>query len=178
MVVVMVPARRAIRACLVAIAAGLLGLTPASAQASSSVSLTVSSPGTAFPLPTLVDYGNGYIDNPVALTFSGTLRGPNNGTGYLGTVELCAVGAELGGGKPLSDLLWRPSDLSAPFRPIIQGCEGAVNPARVVGTYLLDKQVQLRTYSGGVLLRLLLRWTDTADSYGTALGMAVSIAGQ
>lgn len=170
--------RRAIRACLVILVISQLRLAPASAQASSSVTLTVSSSGTAFPLPTLVDYNNGYIDNPVALTFTGTLRGPNNGTGYLGTVELCANGGELGSGKPLSDLLWRPSDLSAPFRPIIQGCEGVVSPARVVGTYALDKQVQQRSYSGGILFRLLLRWTDTADSYGTALGMAVSLAGQ
>lgn len=147
----------------------------ARAQAAANVSLSVPSAGTAFPAPTVTDYLNGYIDNPAVFTFSGVLKGPANGTAYYGHVEICALSADLGQGKPLADLLWRPSDLSKPYQPISQGCDGPLSSARLVGSYLLEKFQNQRNYSGGVIFRLLLRWTDSAASYGTPLGMTVSM---
>jgi hypothetical protein len=32
------------------------------------------------------------------------------------------------------------------------------------------------SWSGGVRLRMVLNWTDTAPSYGTTIGMVVSVS--
>lgn len=148
---------------------------PARAQGNASVTLTVASAGTAFPTPTAADYLAGYIDNPVTLAFSGQLKGPAGTQSFTGYVEVCALAADLGNGKALSDLQWRPADLSLPFQSVVLGCDGAVSTSRLVGSYTLAKSQSLRNFSGGIILRLTLRWTDSAASYGVALGFTTSM---
>ena len=147
----------------------------ASAQSSANVTLTVSSAGTPFPLPSAADFQAGYIDNPVPLAFNGNLKGPANGNSYTSYVEVCALASTVGGGKSVADLLWRPSDLSAPFQPLVLNCDGPVSASRLAGSYTLAKNTLQRNFSGSILLRLVLRWTDTATSYGVPLGFTTSM---
>ena len=151
----------------------VLGLGLCAARASSqagTVTLNIGSAGIAFGVPTAADYIAGYIDNPNVLAFDGKIRGPANGTAYTGHIELCALALDLGNGKPLADLLWRPSDLSLPFQPIQQTCTGTTGSSRIIGTYALLGAQNERRFVSGVLFRLVLRWTDIASNYGVGLG--------
>lgn len=166
--------RRTLALIALVVATALLA-RPVRAQNNANVTLTLLSAGTPFPTPTASDYLAGYIDNPVVLAFSGRLKGPANNLSFTGYVELCALGADLGNGKPLSDLEWRPADLSLPFQPVVNGCDGAVSASRLAGSYTLVKNQLERTFSGGILLRLRLHWTDAATSYGVPLGLTTSM---
>ena len=151
-----------------------LGLCFLSARVSGqagSVTLSVPSAGVAFSAPTATDYIAGYIDNPNVLLFDGRIRGPANGAQFTGHIELCALGLNLGSGKPLADLLWRPSDLSLPFQSIQQTCTGATGSSKIIGRYVLLGNQGDRRFASGVIFRLALRWTDIAASYGTGLGL-------
>jgi len=162
------------RGRIASIALGLaLGLALVSARASAqagTLTLNISSAGVAFGVPTAADYMAGYIDNPNVLALDGRIRGPANGTQYTGHIELCALASDLGNGKPLGDLLWRPSDLSLPFQSIQQTCTGATGSNRIIGSYPLLGGQNDRRFASGVIFRLVLRWTDIASSYGVGLG--------
>jgi len=135
--------------------------------------LSVTSGSTAtFANPTLADYVTGYIDGPT-VNFTVSLAGGPNGTSRTTTVEVCASNASLGSGKALSNLLWQPADLSKGWQAVTTGCTGAINPARVVGAQALTKG---QSWSGGVKLRMVLNWNDTAASYGTPIELAVSVS--
>lgn len=146
--------------------------TPRAASAQN-VQLTVSSAGTAFPTPTAADFAAGYVDNPVALAFTGRLRQGKNGRAYTAWVEVCANASTLGGGKALADLQWRPADLSAPFQSIVQGCTGAVSAARLVDAYPVT--TASTSFAGGVLFRMILRNTDAVQTYAVSLGVTASL---
>lgn len=149
----------------------LLGASSAHAQ---KVTLAITAgAASTFPNPTVADYVNGYVDNN-AVTFSLTMNnfGGNPKTAT-STVEICAANANLSNGKLLTDLTWRPSDLSKPYTAMLQGCTGAVNATRTVTVQQLMKS---NTYAGGVLLRMGLNWaTDNAASYGTPILFRVTI---
>jgi len=155
------------------ITSAVLGLALVAARASGqagTVTLNIPSAGVAFGVPVAADYIVGYIENPNVLAFDGKIRGPANGTAYTGHIELCALASDLGNGKPLADLLWRPSDLSLPFQSIQQTCTGTPGSNRIIGTYALLGAQNERRFLSGVLFRLVLRWTDVASSYGVGLG--------
>ena len=134
--------------------------------------LTVTGGSTAaFANPTLADYVAGYIDGPT-ITF--TVATANGGAQpRTTTVEICATGTSLGSGKAISKLMWQPADNSLPYQSITTGCSGAIVPARVVGSQIITRG---NSWSGGVRLRMILDWTDTAASYGTAIELALSVA--
>lgn len=163
---------RAAGAALLAIAMSIAGAMRASAQGTATTTLTVGSGSTAtFANPTLADYVNGYIDGP-AVTF--TVTTTSGGTQpRTTTVEICASSATLGSGKAISKLLWQPTDNSKPYQSILTGCSGTVNPSRVVGTGVISRG---GSWTGGVRLRMILDWTDTAPSYGTTIEMALSVS--
>ena len=148
-------------------------LLVASAVRAQTTTLAITSGSTTtFSNPTLADYVAGYIDGPT-VNFTVTLNGGANNTSHTTTVEVCATSTSLGSGKALSNLLWQPSDASKPWQAITIGCTGAVNAARVVGSQSLTKGT---SWSGGVRFRMLLNWTDTAASYGTAIEMTVAVS--
>jgi len=148
-------------------------LLVASRARAQTTTLAITSGSTAtFSNPTIADYVTGYIDGPT-VNFTVTLNGGPNSTTHTTTVEVCASSTSLGSGKALSNLLWQPSDASKPWQAITTGCTGAINPARVVGSQVLSKGT---SWSGGVRFRMLLNWTDTAASYGTAIEMTVAVS--
>lgn len=162
---------RAARAALLVAALVAIGATGASAQ-SAVTTLTITGGSTAtFPKPTLADYVAGYIDGPTVTFTVSTVNGGSQPRTT--TVEICATATTLGSGKAISKLLWQPTDNSLPYQSIITGCSGAINQARVVGSQVLTRG---SSWSGGVRLRMMLDWTDTAPSYGTAIEMALSVS--
>jgi len=134
--------------------------------------LTVTGGSTAtFSNPTLADYVTGYIDGPT-ITFTATTVGGGSQPRTL-TVEICAANATLGSGKALSKLMWQPTDNSLPYQSMSTGCASAgIVSTRVVGAQSVARG---SSWSGGVRLRMMLDWTDTASSYGTPIVMALTV---
>lgn len=154
-------------------ACGLVAARPGGARAQTALTtLTVTGGSTAtFANPTLADYVAGYIDGPTITFTVSTVNGGSQPRTT--TVEICASTATLGSGKAISKLMWQPTDASLPYQSIVTGCSGAVDPARTVGSQALSRG---GSWSGGVRLRMVLDWTDTAPSYGTTIQMAVSVS--
>jgi hypothetical protein len=144
---------------------------PASAQSEVST-LTVTGGSTAtFSNPTLADYVTGYIDGPT-INFTASTVGGGSQPRTL-TVEICAGTATLGSGKALSKLMWQPTDNSLPYQSITTGCASVgIVSTRVVGAQSVARG---SSWSGGVRLRMMLDWTDTAASYGTPIIMALTV---
>jgi hypothetical protein len=134
--------------------------------------LTVTGGSTAtFSNPALADYVTGYIDGPT-ITFTATTVGGGSQPRTL-TVEICAANATLGSGKALSKLMWQPTDNSLPYQSMSTGCASAgIVSTRVVGAQSVARG---SSWSGGVRLRMMLDWTDTASSYGTPIVMALTV---
>lgn len=153
----------------------LFGLSAAhavSAAAQEISTLTVTGGSTAtFASPTLADYVAGFIDGPT-ITFTASTVGGGAQARTL-TVEICAASATLGSGKALSKLMWQPTDNSLPYQSITTGCSApGIVSTRVVGAQAIARGT---SWSGGVRLRMILDWTDTAASYGTAIIMALTV---
>ncbi len=164
--------RCAARAALLAVLSIATVSARAIAQGTAITTLTVTGGSTAtFANPTLADYVNGYIDGPTVNFTVSTAQGGTQARST--TVEVCASSATLGSGKAISKLLWQPTDNSKPYQSITTGCTGTVNPARVVGTASIARGA---SWTGGVRLRMVLDWTDTAPSYGTTIEMALTVA--
>lgn len=164
--------RCAARAALLVVALTATAPARAIAQGTATTTLSVTGGSTAtFANPTLVDYINGYIDGPTVTFSVSTAQGGTQPRTT--TVEVCASSATLGSGKAISKLLWQPTDNSKPYQSITTGCTGAVNPARVVGSAAISRG---NSWTGGVRLRMILDWTDTAPSYGTTIEMALSVS--
>jgi len=161
---------RRLALAIVAVITPLYLAAPTANAQTTTLSITSGSTAT-FANPTMADYVTGYIDGPT-VNFTVTLAGGNNNSRTT-TVEVCATNASLGSGKALSNLLWQPADLSKGWQPITTGCTGAINAARVVGAQVLNKG---QSWSGGVKLRMVLNWNDTAASYGTPIELAVSVS--
>lgn len=144
----------------------------ASAVAQTTTLTITGGSATTFDQPTLADYVTGYIDGPT-ITFTVSLVGGAVGATHTTTVEICAGGGNLGSGKSLSSLLWQPSDGSKPWQSITSSCAGQVKASRTVASQVLGSG---GSWSGGVRLRMMLDWNDTAPSYGTGVGMVVSVS--
>jgi hypothetical protein len=161
--------RRFVGAAVIAMSSAL-GATSVAAQ---TTTLTITGGSTTtFNQPALSDYVAGYIDGPT-VTFTVSLAGGAASTTHTTTVEICASSATLGSGKSISKLMWQPSDASKPWQSITSSCAGAVSASRTVGSQVLAKG---GSWSGGVRLRMILDWTDTAPSYGTNIGMTVAVS--
>lgn len=162
--------RCGVRALIIASASSWIFSLPLAAQ-TTTLSITGGSTST-FPQPTLADYVTGYIDGPT-ITFTVSLVGGAPGATHTTTVEVCAGSGTLGSGKSLSKLLWQPSDGSKPWQSMTNGCNGSVKASRTVGAQSLASGA---SWSGGVRLRMVLDWTDTAPAYGTTIGMTVAVS--
>jgi hypothetical protein len=145
---------------------------PLSAQTTSTLTITAGGTST-FPNPTAADYDNGFIDNSTPIAFSVAMTGTGANTARTHTVEVCAVSSTLGTGKALTDLQWRPGDLSKPFASIVQGCSSPVSSSRIVQQTSISKN---GSFTNSVLLRMLLHWTaDVQSSYGTTIQMTLTV---
>ena len=162
--------RVGVRATIIASMSSWILALPLTAQ-TTTLSITGGSTST-FPQPTLADYVTGYIDGPT-ITFTVSLFGGAVGATHTTTVEVCATSGTLGSGKSLSKLLWQPSDGSKPWQSMTNGCNGPVKASRTVGAQPLASGA---SWSGGVRLRMVLDWTDTAPAYGTTIGMTVAVS--
>jgi len=161
--------RRFVRAAVIAVSSAL----SATSVAAQTTTLTITGGSTTtFNQPALSDYVAGYIDGPT-ITFTVALAGGPASSTHTTTVEICASSATLGSGKSISKLMWQPSDASKPWQSITSSCAGAVSASRTVGSQVLAKG---GSWSGGVRLRMILDWTDTAPSYGTTIGMTVAVS--
>jgi hypothetical protein len=144
-----------------------------SASAQTEVStLTITGGSTvAFANPTLADYVTGYIDGPT-ISFTASTAGGGSQARTL-TVEICATNATLGSGKAVSKLMWQPTDNSLPYQSMSTGCSApGIVSTRVVGAQAIARG---NSWSGGVRLRLVLDWTDTAASYGSPIEFALTV---
>jgi hypothetical protein len=160
--------RRFVRAAVIAVSSAL----SATSVAAQTTTLTITGGSTTtFNQPALSDYVAGYIDGPT-ITFTVALAGGPASSTHTTTVEICASSATLGSGKSIAKLMWQPSDASKPWQSITSSCAGAVSASRTVGSQVLAKG---GSWSGGVRLRMILDWTDTAPSYGTNIGMTVAV---
>jgi hypothetical protein len=163
---------RAAPAAILALGIAVAGIRPAilGAQVQSTTLTVTGGSSLTFAQPTLADYIAGFIDGPtVTFTVSRT-NGPNKTSTT--TVEICATSATLGSGKPISKLMWQPSDASKPWQSMTSSCAGAADPTRTVAQAVMAKG---DSFSSGVKLRMILDWTDTAVSYGATLAMTVDV---
>jgi len=162
---------RAARAAL--LITGLVAGVTSVAFAQTEVStLTITSGSTvSFSNPTLADYVTGYIDGPTIAFTASTVGGGSQPRTL--TVEICATNATLGSGKAVSKLMWQPTDNSLPYQSMSTGCSApGIVTTRVVGAPAIARG---SSWSGGVRLRLVLDWTDTAASYGTPIEFALTV---
>lgn len=135
--------------------------------------LTITGGATStFDQPRLSDYVAGYVDGPT-ITFVVSLVGGAAGATHTTTVEICGGSGSLGSGKSISSLMWQPSDGSKPWQSLTANCSGPLKAGRVVGAQALASG---GSWSGGVRLRMMLDWTNTAASYGTTIGMTVAVS--
>jgi hypothetical protein len=145
----------------------------ASTLGAQTTTLTVTGGSTStFAQPGLADYVAGFIDGPT-ITFNVALAGGPSNKSHTVSVEICATTATLGSGKAISKLMWQPSDASKPWQAMTSSCVGAVDPARTIIAWTMNKG---DANAFGVKLRMVLDWTDTAPSYGTTVAMTVNVS--
>jgi hypothetical protein len=150
----------------------VLGFASSASGQTEVSTLTITGGSTAsFANPTFADYVAGHIDGPT-ITFTASTVGGGSQPRTL-TVEICATNATLGSGKAVSKLMWQPTDNSLPYQSMSTGCSApGIVATRVVGAQAIPRG---NSWSGGVRLRLILDWTDSAASYGTPIEFALTV---
>jgi len=146
---------RARRLLLAAALAAALGGRAASAQ----VQLTVGGGPVNFSAPTVTDYTNGFVLDATPLSYTVNIQADLN-TQRTSIIEISSTSANLGGGKALSDLQWRRSDL---------GTWNALttSPATVESRPIRNGTLN-DPWSNSVVFRLLLSWTADGPATHTA----------
>jgi len=147
--------------CLIALVAGM----PRGVRAQ--VSLTLSAGANVFVPPTIAMYDAGMNTNATGSVFTVNVTG-GTVTNRTSIVSIRASAATLGGGKALSDLLWRRSDL------------GTWNPMTTANATIESRTVRLNAtndpWSNTIFLRMLLNWaTDAPATYSTGLVFTLTI---
>jgi hypothetical protein len=136
--------------------AGLLALVLFAAPlAAQKTTLTLANATVTFPTPTAADYINGYVDAATGVTF--TLNATAGGARTT-AILVRATSASLGGGKVLSDLEWRRSDLAT---------WSAITSTDVqVEQRVMTKNGANDPWSNTIFFRMLLNWaTDAPATY-------------
>jgi hypothetical protein len=116
--------------------------------------LTVTGGTLIFPAPTAVDYVAGFVNSSGGVTFTVDAQ---NGGSRTTTILLRSNSANLGGGKVLSDLQWRRSDLATWNDVTVTDAQ--VEQRIVVRGALNDP------WSNTIFFRMKLNWTS--DPPGT-----------
>lgn len=119
--------------------------------------LTLASATITFPAPTATDFVNGFVNSAAGVTFTVSAGG---GVQRTTTISIRSTSASLGGGKVISDLQWRRSDL-ATWNSI------TLTDAQVEQRIVIDKGLN-DPWSNTIFFRMILRWTT--DAPGTYSG--------
>ena len=121
--------------------------------AAQKTTLTLASTAVTFPAPTAADYINGFVDAPTGMTFTiNSTQGASRTT----TVSIRSISANLGGGKVISDLQWRRSDL-ATWNSI------TLTDAQVEQRIVINKALN-DPWSNTIFFRMVLNWTTDAPA--------------
>lgn len=134
------------------------------------VRLTLSGAGTpnVFPAPTLTDFNAGVITNATGIGFTVNVTGGSILIPRTSIVDIRASSATLGGGKALSDLQWRRSDL-ATWNPMTT-TNATIEWRTVMRNGINDP------WNNTVFFRMLLNWaTDAPATYTTGLVFTLTI---
>ncbi len=136
----------------IAIAMALLA-SPLSAQ---KTALTLTGGTITFPAPTAADYINGYVNSTTGVLFTiNSVSGPSRTT----TISIRTTSANLGGTKPIADLMWRRSDLAT--WTSISLTDAQVEQRVVVNKGLNDP------WSNTIFFRMNLNWATDAPAIYT-----------
>ena len=141
---------------------GLAGGLPAQ------VSITLTGAPNVFPAPALADFNAGVIVEPTGILFTINQTGGPANVFHTTIVAIRASSANLGGGKVLSDLEWRRSDLVA------------WNPMTTTDATIESRSVKKNgindPWSNTVFLRMQLHWaTDAPATYTTGLVFTLTV---
>jgi hypothetical protein len=132
------------------------------------VTLTLSQTPNVFPAPALADYNAGMIVEPTGIAFTVDATGGAANETRTSTVSIRASSASLGGGKVLSDLEWRRSDLATWTSMTSADAAIESRPIRRNGTN--------DPWNNTVFLRMLLNWTtDAPATYSTGLVFTLTV---
>jgi hypothetical protein len=144
----------------IAIAMPLLA-SPLSAQ---KTSLTLTGGTITFPAPTAADYINGYVNSTTGVLYTvNSVNGVNRTT----TISIRTTSANLGGTKPIADLMWRRSDLAT--WTSISLTDAQVEQKTVINKLLNDP------WSNTIFFRMNLNWaTDAPATYSGSYTITLS----
>jgi hypothetical protein len=120
--------------------------------------LTLGGATVTFPAPTATDYINGYVYSTSGVTY--TVDATNGTISHTTTVLIRATSANLGSGKPITDLEWRRADL-ATWSPI-PTTDTQVEQKIMIRSVLNDP------WSNTIFFRMKLSWTSDAPATYTA----------
>lgn len=146
---------RAPRVVLLTIAAVALAFRLAPAQ----VSLTVTGAPVAIPAPVLADYNAGFVIDPTGLAWTVNITGGAS-TNRTSIISIRSTSANFGGGKALSDLEWRRSDLAA--WNSMTGVDVTIESRPIKKNGINDP------WSNSIFFRSLLSWTADPPGAHTA----------
>ena len=132
------------------------------------VSLTLSGTPNVFAAPALADFNAGVIANPTGIVYTVNVTGGSTTTSRTSIVSIRASSATLGGGKLLSDLQWRRSDLVT------------WNPMTTTNATIESRTVRRNgtndPWNNTVFLQMLLHWaTDAPATYTTGRVFTLTI---
>jgi hypothetical protein len=134
-----------------------IGASPLAAQ-NPVTSLTLAGAVITFPAPTATDYINGFVNTATGVTF--TVNATNGNQSHTTTVSIRSTSLNLGGGKVLSDLQWRRSDLAT--WNSITTINAQVEQRVVVRNGLNDP------WNNTIFFRMLLNWATDPNATRSA----------
>jgi len=144
----------------------VVAMLAAPAGLTAQVRLTLSQTPNKFPAPAVADYIAGFIANPTGILYTVNVTGGPASQSRTTTVSIRSSSASLGGGKALSDLEWRRSDLVT------------WNPMTTSDATVESRQARRNgtndPWSNTLFLRMLLSWTTDAPATYTA-GLVVTL---
>ncbi len=114
------------------------------------VRLTVTGGAIVFPTPTNQDYQQGFVDATDGIRF--VVNSIKGNQSHTTTISIRSTSTTLGGGKPLSDLQWRRSDLSN---------WNALSQANTQVEVRVQERNGLNDpWTNTIFFRILLNWAD------------------
>lgn len=132
------------------------------------VSLTLTGTPNVFAAPALADFNAGVIANPTGIVYTVNVTGGSTTRSRTSSVSIRASSATLGGGKVLSDLEWRRSDLVA--------WNAMTTTNATIESRTVRRNGSNDPWSNTVFVRMLLHWTtDAPATYTTGLVFTLTI---